>query len=91
MVDNSVINENMRDMATVGAPAGITIFGYPLAESLPLLYFISVTCSIVWLIASFIYKVHSNRKQARAHELDIKERELRIKREEMEIARLTNG
>ena len=88
MVDNNAISENMRDMATVGAPVGFTIFGYPLAETLPLLYFISVTSGIVWMLVSAIYRVHKGKKESRAHELDIKERELRIKREELEIAAL---
>ena len=94
MVDNAVITDNIRDMASVGAPLGVTIFGTQIAlksDLLMILYFISVSCGILWMVASFIYKVHNNRKQSKAHDLDIQERELRIKRELMEIERLENA
>ena len=92
MVDNNAISENIRDMATVGGPVGFTIFGYPLAETLPTLYFVSVTLGILLMLVSGIYRVHKGKKDARAHELDVQERELRIQREKLEIARLqANG
>jgi len=92
MVETSAINENLRDIATIGGPVGVTVVGgFTIADWLPPLYLASVALGIVLMLVSGIYRIHKGRKDAKAHELDIRERELRIKREELEIARLQDG